>query len=84
MPGSRAAEIRLLLRIVCEVPSPNAVLTTIEVAFVIDVTFAVAVPEERRILSPTSKSFSKSVSTPVIVVSDDARVVPVAPWWSMT
>ena len=79
LPGSRAAEIRSLLNNVCEVPLPNAVLTTIEVEFVIDVTFAVAVPEDKRILSPTAKSFSKSVRTPVIVVSDDASVVPVAP-----
>ena len=79
MPGSNAAETLLLLKIVCEVPSPSAVLTTIEVVFVIDVMFAVAVPEDNRILSPTSKSFTKSVFVPVIVVSVSAIVTPTAP-----
>ena len=79
LPGSNAAETLLLLKMVCEVPSPMFVLTTIEVAFVIEVMFAVAVPEESRMLSPTSKSFTKSVFVPVIVVSVSATVTPVAP-----
>ena len=36
LPGSNAAETLLLLKIVCEVPSPNAEPITIEVAFVIE------------------------------------------------